>query len=104
MLWAMKETNMTTTMKINVSLNSRDGNPYVGKITGRDAKFGFALDFLPLARKSAKYHTAEIAEAGDYKVLPGSTVGTWRVDTGYVRIGDDGSVTEISKQDAEAAL
>jgi hypothetical protein len=85
-------------MKISISI-TRTQKPYVGRITGTDAQYGFALDFLPLARKSAGYHTSEISAPGHYKLSPGATVGTRRIDTGYIVVADDGSVREIEKNE-----
>lgn len=76
---------------------TRTTKPYVGLITGADAQYGFALDFLPLTRKSSSYHTAVITAPGQYKLVPGAVVGVRRIDTGYIRVSDAGEVTEIQK-------
>ena len=85
---------MTTTIKVSIT---RTTKPYVGRITGEDSVYGFALDFLPIERVSGSYHTSVISEPGQYKLPPGATVGTRRIDTGYVVVADDGTVTEIQK-------
>lgn len=78
---------------------TRTTKPYVGLITGADAQYGFALDFLPLARKSGSYHTAVITAPGQYKLVPGAVVGVRRIDTGYIRVNEAGEVTEIQKSE-----
>ena len=83
-----------TEIKVEIT---RTTKPYVGLITGEDAQYGFALEFLPLARKSSSYHTAVITAPGQYKLVPGAVVGVRRIDTGYIRVNDAGEVTEIQK-------
>lgn len=78
---------------------TRTTKPYVGLITGADSQYGFALDFLPLTRKSSSYHTAVITAPGQYKLVPGAVVGVRRIDTGYIRVSGDGEVAEIQKSE-----
>lgn len=78
---------------------TRTTKPYVGLITGADAQYGFALDFLPMSRKSASYHTAVIATPGQYKLSPGAVACSRRIDTGYIRVSDAGGITEIQKSE-----
>ena len=78
---------------------TRTTKPYVGLITGADTQYGFALAFLPLARKSSSYHTAVITAPGQYKLVPGAVVGARRIDTGYIRVSEAGEVTEIQKSE-----
>jgi hypothetical protein len=89
------------TIQVSITRNTK---PYIGRITGVDPKYVFALDFLPLKRHSAKYHTGEITEAGAYKLPPDATVGTRGITTGYITVAEDGTVTEITKEEAQSLI
>ena len=78
---------------------TRTTKPYVGLITGADTQYGFALDFLPLTRKSSSYHTATITSPGQYKLTPGAVACSRRIDTGYIRVSEAGEITEIQKSE-----
>ena len=78
---------------------TRTTKPYVGLITGADAQYGFSLEFLPTARKSASYHTAVITQPGQYKLSPGAVACSRRIDTGYIRVSAAGEITEIQKSE-----
>jgi len=78
---------------------TRTTKPYVGLITGTDSQYGFALEFLPTARKSASYHTAVITQPGQYKLSPGAVACSRRIDTGYIRVNEAGEITEIQKSE-----
>ena len=78
---------------------TRTTKPYVGLITGADTQYGFALAFLPLARKSSSYHTAVITAPGQYKLTPGAVACSRRIDTGYIRVSEAGEITEIQKSE-----
>ena len=78
---------------------TRTTKPYVGLITGADARYGFALEFLEMARKSASYHTAIITAPGEYKLTPGAVACSRRIDTGYIRVSEAGEMTEIQKSE-----
>jgi hypothetical protein len=83
---------------------------YAGLITGTDAQYGFALEFLDLTTKSRMLHSATITAPGDYKILPGATVRNEahnsyrRNDTGYLRVSEDGACAEITKDQAAAMI
>lgn len=81
-------------ININVSLSGT--KTYVGRITGSDPTYRYALAFVALTRKSATHHAATITEPGQYKLSTGAVVGTRRIDTGYITVSDDGAVTEIA--------
>jgi hypothetical protein len=93
--------NPNNMIAIQVSI-TRNTKPYIGRITGPDAKYGFALDFLALKRHSAKYHTGEITAPGLYKLAQDATVGARGIDTGYITVTEDGTVTEITKEEAQS--
>jgi hypothetical protein len=98
----MKENKVT----IEISGTTK---PWVGKITGRDPKYGFALDFVrSVKRISARYHKIDITEPGIYRVptpdVAKVSIPGWRVDSGFLRISEDGAATEITKADAELAF
>lgn len=90
-----------TAIPVSITRNTK---PYIGRITGPDSKYGFALDFADLKRHSAKYHTGEITEAGTYKLSADATVGARGISTGYITVAADGTVTEITKEEAQSLI
>jgi len=84
-------------IKIEVSL--KGPKSYVGKITGADATYGFALDFLPKRDVSRTLAKAAITEPGCYRVPAETVVCSRRIDTGFIRVDESGNVTEITKAD-----
>ena len=89
-----------TTTQINIEVSiSRTTKPYAGEIVGTHSVYGHELAFLPLDRWSAKLHKAIIVKPGQYKLSPGAVVASRRIDTGYIRVSEDGKVTEIAKNE-----
>lgn len=82
-------------MKIEVGVTGVGA--YVGRITGADETYGFALEFLPKTQISRAYAKVEIAGAGQYRVSDGAVIASRRIDTGFIRVSWDGTVTEIQR-------
>lgn len=89
-------------MKTEITLATKDRH-YVGRVTGLDATYGFALDFIELRQISRGMHKLDLDVDGTYKITPGSTVNNRRNDTGYLRIAG-GIATEITKAEAAEGL
>lgn len=88
------------------------GNAWIAHITGLDSKYGLARKFCERDRSnlsgSGRSGTIkfDVTEPGVYEFrnfCVGSTSRNWEW-SGFVSIGDDGTVTEISKSDAIAAF
>lgn len=84
-------------IKIEVSL--KGPKSYVGKITGTDETYGFALEFAEKTNISRAYAKATITEPGCYRVPAETVISSRRIDSGYVRVNESGVVTEIAKAD-----
>ena len=84
-------------IKIEVSMSG--AKTFIGRITGTDATYGFALDFLPKTNISRTLARATITESGYYRVSADAVVASRRIDTGFIRVDADGKVAEIQKSE-----
>lgn len=84
---------------MNIEVTLKGPKSYVGKITGTDAAYGFALDFLPKRDVSRTLAKATITEPGCYRVPAETVVCNRRIDSGFIRVDEAGVVTEIQKAD-----
>lgn len=78
---------------------TRTSKPYVLRITGLAPVYGHDGEWLEIHTRG-NVHTAEITTPGDYKLNAAgkgtAVVASRRIDTGYIRVSDDGTVTEIT--------
>jgi hypothetical protein len=91
--------NTYMTIKVDIG---RTTKPYVGKIIGTSERYGFELKFLSITRKSAKYAVAEITEPGFYRLPDDSTIGNRGIRKGFAKVSEDGTVTEVTKDEVVA--
>ena len=85
--------------EIKIEVILKGPKSYVGKITGPDATYGFAMEFCEKTNISRTLAKATITQPGCYRV-PGETViNSRRIDTGFVRVDESSNVTEITKSD-----
>lgn len=89
---------MQGVMEIEVSI-TRCTKPFVGLITGTDAKYGFSLDFVrEIERKSSKHHIITVIEPGLYKTTEDVTIGNRGITSGYFQVTTEGDVIELTKE------
>ena len=84
-------------IKIEVSL--KGPKSYVGRITGTDATYGFALEFGEKTNISRTLAKSIITQPGCYRVPAETVINNRRIDTGFIRVDEAGNVTEIAKAD-----
>lgn len=88
---------ITNEIKIEVSIAG--AKAFVGRITGPDAQYGFALEFLPKSQISRTLAKATITEPGYYRVSAGAVAASRRIDTGFIRVDEFGKIAEIQKSE-----
>jgi hypothetical protein len=91
---------------MNIEIQIKGGKNWFAKAVGTSEKYGLKVEFLDATRKvsrSLQYYT--ITEPGIYKHEPREAVClSMRRDTGFLRVDADGTVTEISKEEAISAF
>ena len=97
---------LMTTNQFTITAEVSAEKNYLAKVTGLDSRFGHAVTFLAADRKVGKkvaYYT--INEAGIYKHAPRTlTLANSRRDTGFVKVSEEGEVTEITAEEVTATF